>query len=94
MKDTFENRVRSAAVAGWWTLLIAAIVFSLVWIVYLILLTVQPAWVLALIGSNVTWPMLENISIWFFAVLKLCLWLWLFALVWLTLWARELRKHV
>jgi hypothetical protein len=92
MKDTFENRVRSAAIAGWWSLLIAAILITAVWIVTLSFLSSQPAWLLPFVGPGVTWAMLGTMILWFIGVLKLFLWLWLFAVLWLTLWAKQLRK--
>jgi len=93
MNDSFENKVHCAAVAGWWTLLIALIVFLLAWFAYLTLLSAQPAWILPLIGPDVTWAKLATISLWFFACMKFFLLLWALALVWLTLWAKQLRKR-
>ncbi len=34
MNDVFQKRVRAAAVAGWWTLLIAVIFLAIQWIAY------------------------------------------------------------
>ena len=37
MNDVFQRRVRGAAIAGWWTVLIAAGYLTLVWIVFLVI---------------------------------------------------------
>jgi hypothetical protein len=46
--DTFEIKIRSAAKAGWWTLLIASGFLVVQWIAYLFLMSSQPAWLLFL----------------------------------------------
>ncbi len=93
MKDTFETRIRSAAIAGWWSLLIAALFLSLVWVWYLYLATAQPAWMLQLLGPGVTWPMLRYIVFLGVSVLKMFLWVAAFVLTWLSLWAHQLGKR-
>ncbi len=93
MDDPFAKRVRAAAVAGWWTLLIAWAVLLAAWLNYLWLLSVRPAWVLSMCGPDVSWLELESISLWIIAVFKLCIWLAAFGVIWLTLWAWRLRKQ-
>ena len=92
MVDNFELRVRCAAVAGWWMLLIAAAIFLLQWIVYITLAPAQPTWLLALWGPGATWQEVRTVWFWFLASFKVCLVLVAFLLGWLTLWARQLRK--
>jgi hypothetical protein len=75
MDDSFAKRVRAAAVAGWWTLLIACAILLAAWLNYLWMLSAQPAWMLSLCGPDVTWLQLETISLWIMAVFKLCIWL-------------------
>ena len=55
MNDVFENRVRAAAIAGWWTLLIAVGFVLLQWILYLAVTTARPAWFLAMWGPGMDW---------------------------------------
>ncbi len=55
MNDAFEKRVRAAAVAGWWTLLIAVGFISLLWIIYLVVMPARPARLLAMWGPDVDW---------------------------------------
>ena len=50
MNDVFQQRVRAAAVAGWWTLLIAIGFLTLVWIVFLVLVSARPAWLQRYLG--------------------------------------------
>jgi hypothetical protein len=93
MNDNFEKRVRDAASAGWWTLLLAAGFFMLQWIIYLLVMYIQPAWVLTLWGPEVSWQ--EAQKLWFLglACFKVSLGLMAVAVLWLTLWARQLRKR-
>lgn len=61
----FERKIGSAAVAGWWTLLIAALLLLVQWAVYLWVMSFRPAWM--------TWQFVLVI------VATLCLWLTLWA---------------
>jgi hypothetical protein len=92
MADNLQSKVRSAAVAGWWTLLIAVAIFLVQWLVYLLVANSQPSWVLKLWGPGVTWETIRTVWFWFLAGFKALLLLAAFFLVWLTLWARQLGK--
>jgi hypothetical protein len=92
MNDVFEKRVRAAAVAGWWVVLIAVAFLTLLWLVYLAVTSAHPAWLLTLWGPGVDWPFVQNVWFWAMAAFKFCVWLMVFAVLWLTLWARQLRK--
>lgn len=94
MDDTFYTRVHSAAVAAWWTLLIAAAFFMIQWLVYLRVTATQPAWAMSFWGPGATWESIG--AVWFQALvlLKLSLWLLVLAALWLTLWAKQLRRSV
>ena len=93
MNNNFETGVRAAAVAGWWTLLIAVGIFLIQWIMYLLVLPAQPAWVLTLWGPGATWHEVRIVWFWFLAGFKVVLLLVAFFLMWLMLWARQLRKR-
>ncbi len=54
MNDIFQQRVRAAAVAGWWTVLIAVGFLTLVWFLFLGLLSSRPAWLQPLFGPGIT----------------------------------------
>lgn len=91
MNNDFAQRVRAAAVAGWWTLLLGLVFLTVGWFAYLALVSARPAWLIGLWGPDTTWLMVQTISLWFFGAMKFILWLMLLAATWLTLWARQLR---
>jgi hypothetical protein len=92
MNDAFEKRVRAAAVAGWWVVLIAVGFIVLQWVIYLVVMSARPAWLLALWGPDVDWAFVHIVWFWAIAILKFIVWLMALAVIWLTLWARQLRK--
>jgi hypothetical protein len=93
MNDVFNNRVKAAAVAGWWTILAAVVFITVQWILYLVLMSARPAWLLSLWGGDITWPFVQTVWFWFVAAFKFCLWLAVFVVLWLTIWAAQLRKR-
>jgi hypothetical protein len=93
MDDVFEKRLRAAVVAGWWTLLIAVGFLLIHWIVYLVVMSTHPAWMLSWCGPNITWSFLQTVWFWAIAIFKLCVGLLAMVVLWLTLWARQLRKR-
>ncbi len=93
MNDAFEIKVSSAAIAGWWTLLIAAVFLIFQWLAYLLIMSTQPAWLLSLWGPGVNWETVRHVWFWILAIFKFSLWLLALVVLWLTLWARQLRKH-
>jgi hypothetical protein len=92
MDDSFHGKVHAAAVAAWWTLLIAAAFLTLQWLAFLGIMAARPAWVVSLWGPGETWESIR--TIWFQALLflKVTLWPLVLAALWLTFWARQLRK--
>jgi hypothetical protein len=92
MNDMFEKRVRAAAVAGWWVLLIAVAFLVVQWLAYLAVMNARPAWVLSLWGTNLDWAFVQMVWFWGMAILKLVVWLLALVALWLTLWARQLRR--
>ena len=92
MNDPFQQRVRAAAVAGWWTVLIAIVFLSLVWFAFVGLMSSRPAWMQSILGPGVTWEYVQNITFWAVSIFKVCIWLTALVVVWLTIWARQLRK--
>jgi hypothetical protein len=94
MEDTFEKRVRAAANAAWWTILVGLIFLAFQWIAYLIVMAAHPALLLRLWGPETTWPFVQ--TVWFFGIAVFKLFLGMLALValWLTVWAQQLRKQM
>ena len=93
MNDTLEARIRTAAAAAWWTLLIGLAFLFVQWILYLVLMSSRPAWLLSLWGPNLGWETMNQIWFWALVLFKGFLVLPAFVALWLTLWARQLRKH-
>jgi hypothetical protein len=92
MNDTFERKVRAAAGAGWWVVLVAIVFLAVQWFAYLAVMSAKPDWLLSLAGPGVDWPFLQKVWYWVIVGVKLFVWLLIFTMLWLTLWARRLRK--
>lgn len=93
MNDPFEKKLRAAAVAGWWVILIAYALLLLIWAVCLGIMSARPAWLLTMRGQgDVSWAFVQTVSLWFICIFKLFIWLLILVVLWLTLWARQLRK--
>ncbi len=92
MSDTFEKRVRSAAVAGWSTLLIGVVFLLVQWLAYLAFMSIRPRFLLSFWGPDTTWPFVQAVWFWATALFKFFLWLFAMIVVWLSLWARQLRR--
>jgi hypothetical protein len=93
MNDVFQQRIRAAAIAGWWTVLIAAGFLTLVWIIFLVLMSTRPSWYQSLLGPGVSWDDLQVVGLWAVAIFKMCIWLMALVVLWLTLWSRQLGKR-
>ena len=92
MDDIFIKKVRSAAVAGWWTVLIAYCVLLIQWLAYLLIMTTQPTGMTCFWSKGVTWPEIRSIWLWAMVTYKIVLATMIFVVIWLTLWARRLAK--
>jgi hypothetical protein len=92
MNGEFAQRVRCAAIAAWWTVLIAVLFVVLQWVAYVVILSARPAWVLAMWGPDVTWPTARIIWLCVIAAVKACVWIMALLAIWLSLWARRLRR--
>ena len=93
MNDTFATRLRAAAAAGWWTVLIGAIWMTLGWLWMLLLFAIKPDWLLTLWGGGeLTWSTMHTLALWFFGGFKLILTVALLLVIWLTIWSRRLKR--
>ena len=72
MDEIFTKKVRSAAAAGWWTLLIAYCILLLQWFVYWLIMNRQPEGMLCLWGKGVTWTEIRTIWLCAMVAYKLC----------------------
>jgi len=94
MDETFTQRVRAAAVAGWWTILIMGVWLTLGWFVWLAMFSSRPAWMLAMWGGNtMTWEQMHATMVTFIGVFKVIALTLLMLTIWLSLWARGLRNQ-
>lgn len=91
MEDRFSLKVKSAAVAAWWTILIAFLFVLIQWLMYLYFNAHPQGWLSALMGGF-EWDFISVIWIWSVAAFKICIWMLLLVTIWLTLWARALAK--
>lgn len=92
MEADFARKVRDAAIAGWWTVAIFTVFLTVVWFVYLGILSAKPGWMSAVWGPDVSWPTIQTVGLWAMAVLKIWLYVMVAVTVWLSLWARRLRR--
>ena len=91
MDAIFHKKFRSAAVAGWWTLLVAMLLGICSWTAYLVFWRFRPEWMTPLWGGA-SWEDVQNVTLWMFAAYKLIIWTIFLAVVWLSIWACKL-KH-
>ena len=80
--------IRSAAVAGWWTVLIGAIWVTVAWLIWRSVLKSKPAWLMKLWGFEMDWKEVQRIMFYSLAVMKMILFVCILICIWLTLWAR------
>ena len=92
MDNTFERRLHAGAMAGWWTILIAALVITFQWLSILCIQKTRPEFILSMWGAGATWDQFDQLTLWAIACLKLCILTFTMLVTWLTLWARRLRK--
>ena len=92
MDQLFTKRVRAAASAGWWTVLIAYIILLIQWFAFLAIMSGRPDAMLSLWGPGATWQEIRTIWLWGMVAFKLLVGTMLFAVIWLTLWARQLAR--
>jgi hypothetical protein len=91
MEARFSLKVKSAAVAAWWTILIAFSFILFQWLIYRYF-NAHPQGLISVLLGGFDWQFIRVVWLWSVAVLKLCMWLLLLVTIWLTLWARALAK--
>jgi hypothetical protein len=94
MSDPFVQRVRAAAVAGWWTVLVFGVLLTLSWLCWTAMNAGQPDWMLRFWGGwpDITWEFIQRTTIIAFAVFKGILYVAAMVALWLTLWAWRLAR--
>jgi hypothetical protein len=91
--NTFDERLRAAIRAGWWSIGLAAGVLVLQWIAYLAIVARQPSWFLWLWGHDATWAQVQSVWLVAMAAFKLSVLVLALILVWATVWRRMLAKR-
>lgn len=94
MNDAFETRLNTAATAGWWTLLVFAVIITIQYIAYLFVVSAHPQLVQAMWGGDMTWPEIQGIWFKVLVVQKLIFWVLAMVAIWVSVWSRLLRKAV
>ena len=94
MDGLFETRLRAAAAAGWWTLLVAVCFLQASWWGFLALMHFASDWVMTMVGGgeDLTEADIMIVSLGIFGAMKVVLLVLLLANVFLTLWSRKLRR--
>lgn len=92
MDDSFVTKVRTAMMAGWWTILIAAVFLTMQWVVYLLVISTEPEWMLYFWGPGITWDDIQSIWLWAMVAAKIGLWFLILFTTWVTIWLRLLVK--
>jgi hypothetical protein len=91
-ETAFESRLGAAVRAGAWLLLVDVGLILVQWLTYLTIMRGRPAWFLALMGSDVEWPLVQ--SLWLHGILlfKLVFWVHLLVVVSGAVWVSMLRQ--
>ena len=87
MSEELREIISSAAVAGWWTILIGAIFMTLAWQIWRKILKAKPTWLQWLWGVDMDWKEIQSLVFTFIAAFKLILFVFVLISLWLTLWA-------
>lgn len=91
MDDLFHKRVRAAALAGWWTLLVAIAFGLLATGGFICILHRRPEMVTRMWG-NVNWDTIQTVGLWMISIYRVIVWVLLLIVVWLSLWSRKLKR--
>ena len=91
--EFLAKRVRAAAGAGWWTMLIVLIYALLQWCGFLAIIHYQPYWIRSWWGGgDLDWPEIHQLLLLFQAIFELVMLVALVVVVWMSIWARKLKR--
>lgn len=91
MNDLLYNKLRAAAGAAWWTLLVGFGILLLVSAWFILALHIRPDWAPP-VWAGVSWDTVEGVGLTIIATFKLLLWMILLVAVFLSVWARRLKR--
>ena len=86
MSEEFAAVVRSAAVAGWWTILVGAIWITIAWLTWRVVIKSKPAWLMKLWGFDLSWEQVQLAMFYAMAIMKIILFICILICIWLSLW--------
>lgn len=92
MSDTFEQRLDAAVWAAWWTIAVWWLVLMLSWVGSMVIMHVRPAWVLGMLGGDVSWSEIQSLYLWFISAFKIMGLVAAMGAVFLTLLRRGLNR--
>ena len=93
MDEIFEKRLRAAVGAGWRTVVIWAVLLTVSWLFFLLMMHARPEWVRYLWGgSGLSWEKMQEVAIWFYGAFKIVMLVFAMIVVFLALWLRRLSR--
>ena len=82
----------AAAWAAWWTVAVWWLLLMLSWCGSMVIMHLRPAWVLGMMGGDVTWADIQTLYLWFLSAFKIMGLVAALGALFLTLWRRGLRR--
>jgi len=92
MELDLAAKVRAAARAGWWTVILISLFMTGGWFLAIALLRAQPEWASTFWPGKVDWDEIRTIYIWAFGMMKMMVWLMVGLTIWLTFWGGRLKR--
>ena len=91
-EDRFYARLHAAAVASWWTILIAALWLTAVWLIWMALLSCpSPTDDVVALWGGVNGEDIRPLMLLFMGAMKLILFTAILAAIFLSIWSHKLR---
>ncbi len=91
MSGPLYKRVRAAAVAAWWTVLIGAVLVAFQWFGFVHIVRVKPHWLQDMAGG-MDWANIEAFGLTMIVIVRLLIFVLLLVTIWLSIWANRLKK--
>ena len=92
MSDTFQRRLGAAVWAAWWTIAVWWLLLMLSWAGSMVIMHIRPAWVLGMLGGDVSWSEIQSLYLWFLSAFKIMGLVAAMGALFLTLWRRGLKR--
>ncbi len=90
MENLLHKRVRAAAIAGWWTLLVAVGLHLVLLSAVMLTLHCRPGWIPAMMGG-VPWETVQLMALGMIALYRVLVWTMFLVVIWLTIWSAKLK---